>query len=42
VVAGTATGLVVAAAAFVLLVTLWAGVPWIARVGDTVPPRSDP
>ena len=30
VVAGTATGIVAAAAALVLLVSLWAGVPWVA------------
>ena len=42
VVAGTATGIVAAVAAFVLLVSLWAGLPWIARAGDAAPPRSDP
>ena len=42
VVAGTAIGLVAAVAAFVLLVSLWICLPWIARAGDTAPPRSGP
>ena len=44
VVAGTATGVVAAVATGVLLVTLWAGLPWIARAryGNTAPLRSDP
>jgi hypothetical protein len=42
VVAGTAAGIVAAAAALGLLVSLWAGLPWIARAGDTTPLRSDP
>jgi hypothetical protein len=41
VVAGTATGIVAAAAALVLLVSLWAGLPWIARTGTTTQPSSD-
>lgn len=40
VVAGTATGIAVAGAALVLLVSLWAGLPWIAHTSDT--PRSSP
>jgi hypothetical protein len=42
VVAGTATGVVAAVAAFVLLVSLWVVLPWIARAGDPAPPRSGP
>ena len=42
VVAGTAAGIVAAAAALVLLVSLWAGLPWIARAGSAAPLRSDP
>jgi hypothetical protein len=42
VVAGTAIDLVAAVAAFVLLVSLWICLPWIARAGDTAPPRSGP
>src|SRR6476469_924193 len=42
VVAGTAAGIVAAGAALVLLVALWAGLPWIAGAGDTAPLRSDP
>ena len=42
VVAGTAAGVVASAAALVLLVALWAGLPWIVRAGDTAPLRSDP
>jgi len=42
VVASTATGVVAAVAAFVLLVSLWVGLPWIARAGDPAPPRSGP
>jgi hypothetical protein len=41
-VAGTVTGIIAAAASSVLLVSLWAGLPWIARAGGTPPPRSDP
>ena len=37
VVAGTATGIVAAAAALVLLVSLWAGLPWIARADSAGP-----
>ena len=42
VVAGTAAGIVAAAAALVLLVSLWAGVPWVAGRSGTAPLRSDP
>jgi hypothetical protein len=35
VVAGIVTGIVAAAAALILLVSLWAGLPWIARTHDT-------
>jgi hypothetical protein len=42
VVAGTAAGVVAAVAALVLLVSLWAGLPWIARAGSAAPLRSDP
>ena len=44
VVAGTATGVVAAGSTFLLLVSLWAGLPWItrARYGNAAPPRSDP
>jgi hypothetical protein len=42
VVAGTAAGIVAAVAALVLLVSLWAGLPWIARAGSAAPLRSDP
>jgi hypothetical protein len=34
VVAGTAAGIIAAAAALVLLATLWAGLPWIVRSTD--------
>jgi hypothetical protein len=42
VVAGTTAGIIAAGAALVLLVALWAGLPWIAGAGDTAPLRSDP
>ena len=42
VVAGTATCIVAADAALLLLVSLWAGLPWIARAGEPGPLRSDP
>jgi len=44
VVAGTATGVVAAGSTFVLLVSLWAGLPWItrARYGESAPQHSDP
>ncbi len=44
VVAGTATGVVAAVATLVLLLSLWAGLPLIARAryGNAAPPRSDP
>ena len=42
VVGGTAIGVAAAVAALVLLSSLWAGLPWIARAGDTAPPRADP
>jgi len=41
VVAGTAAGIIAAAAALVLLVSLWAGVPWVVGRSDTAL-RSDP
>jgi len=41
-VAGTVTGIIAAAASSVLLVSLWAGLPWIARRRRHPPPRSDP
>ena len=41
VVAGTAAGIVAAGAALVLLVSLWAGVPWVAGRSDAAL-RSDP
>jgi hypothetical protein len=41
VVAGTAAGIVAAVAALVLLVSLWAGVPWVVGRSDTAL-RSDP
>src|SRR6478752_3303417 len=40
VVAGTAAGIVAAVAALVLLILLWAGLPWIARAGSAAPLRS--
>ena len=42
VVAGTATGIVAAVAALVLLASLWVGLPWIARAGGPAPVRYDP
>jgi hypothetical protein len=36
VVAGTATGIIAAVAALILLLALWVGLPWIARAGETV------
>jgi hypothetical protein len=36
VVAGTATGIIAAVAASILLLALWVGLPWIARAGETV------
>jgi Family of unknown function (DUF6328) len=41
VVAGTATGIVAAIAAMVLLISLWAGLPWIVRRGDAATGRSN-
>ena len=42
VVAGTAAGIAAAAAALVMLISLWAGLPWLARADSAAPPRSDP
>ncbi len=41
VVAGTATGIVAATAALVLLISLWAGLPWIVRNSDAAQRRTD-
>ena len=41
VVAGTATGIVAAVAALVLLISLWAGLPWIVRSSDAAPRPTD-
>ena len=41
VVAGTATGIIAAVAALVLLISLWAGLPWIVRSSDAAPQHTE-
>jgi hypothetical protein len=41
VVAGTATGIIAAVAAMVLLISLWAGLPWIVRSSDAAPEHTE-